>query len=255
MKNKIVMITGASAGIGEACAETFAEAGANLIIMARRKTKLNKLAEELKLKNGTETINLDCDVRSYKTLENNINSLSEQWKEIDVLINNAGLSRGLDKIQDGVLENWEEMIDTNIKGLLYVSRLVIPLMVARGTGTVINIGSLAGRDIYPAGNVYCATKHAVKALSKAMTIDLNGTGVRVTNLDPGLVETEFSLVRFRGDKERADKFYQGYKPLVGADIAKAALFCAMLPQHVCVQDMLVTPTDQATTTIINKKNV
>jgi 3-hydroxy acid dehydrogenase/malonic semialdehyde reductase len=252
LKGKIAFITGASAGIGKACAEKFAEAGANLVLLARRKENIDELALELNGKFGTESITFRCDVRNYSEVEEAVNKLPEEWRAIEVLVNNAGLARGLNKLHEGDLENWEEMIDTNIKGLLYVSRLVIPLMAERKSGTVINIGSLAGREVYPNGNVYCGTKHAVKAISKGMTIDLNGTGVRVCNLDPGLVETEFSIVRFRGDAEKAEKVYQNYTPLYAEDIADIALFTATRPAHVMIQDILVTPTAQASSTIIDK---
>ena len=252
LRRKIVMITGASAGIGKACAETFAAANAKLILVARRREMLKVMAEDLLKNYGTETINIECDVRQRKSLEYALGALPKDWRAIDVLINNAGLARGIEKIQDGEIDNWEEMIDTNIKGLLYVSRTVLPWMVERGEGLVINIGSIAGREVYPGGNVYCASKHAVKALSKAMTIDLNGTGVRVTNIDPGLTETEFSQVRFSGDTEKAKDVYKGYAPLYGSDIAEIALFCATRPEHVVIQDILVTPTAQANTSILDR---
>jgi serine 3-dehydrogenase len=250
VKNKTVLITGASAGIGEACAEVFAEAGARLILVARRAEKLDKMATDYKEKFETECHILPCDVRSFKDVSDSYNSMPDYWKEIDVLINNAGLARGLSKIQDGNIEDWDEMIDTNVKGLLYVSRVIMPTMIERHEGLIINIGSLAGREVYPNGNIYCSTKHAVKALSKAMIIDLNGTGVRVTNLDPGLVKTDFSYVRFRGDKQKAEAVYEGYEPLVGRDIAEVALFAATRPQHVVIQDILVTPTAQASVGIL-----
>lgn len=253
MKNKTILITGASSGIGKACAEVFAEAGANLILTARRIKNLEELALELEKKYGIETLIFACDIRDLNQVEESLNILPEKWNNIDVLINNAGLARGLEKFQDGVYQNWEEMIDTNIKGLLYVSRTIIPWMVKRKSGHVINIGSLAGHELYPGGNVYCASKHAVKAISKGMIIDLNGTGIRVTNIDPGLVETEFSLVRFHGNRENAKKVYKGYTPLYGRDIADVALFCVTRPAHVMIQDILVTATDQATATIVNKK--
>ncbi|MGA2298925.1 MAG: SDR family NAD(P)-dependent oxidoreductase [FCB group bacterium] len=251
IKNKIVLISGASSGIGAACAEVFAEAGAKLILLARRKDNLTLLTGKLLKEYGTKCYPIVCDIRDYDLLSLKLGHLDE-WKNIDILINNAGLSRGLEKIQDGKLENWEEMIDTNIKGLLYLSKLVIPGMVERKSGHIFNIGSLAGREVYPGGNVYCGTKHAVKALSKAMVIELNTTGIRVTNIDPGLVETEFSEVRFRGDKERAKKTYEGFVPLIGRDIAEIILFAASRPQHVMIQDLLVTPTAQANTTILDK---
>lgn len=253
LKGKIALITGASAGIGEACAVAFAEAGANLILLARRKDKLNEITKRIKEKNDVEIFNIECDVRNRKDVEKYINDLPEVFRNIDILVNNAGLARGMNKIQEGNFEDWDEMLDTNIKGLLNVSRFILPGMVGRKSGHVVNIGSLAGREVYPNGNVYCTTKHAVKAISKGMLVDLNGTGVRVTNLDPGLVETEFSEVRFRCDKDRAEKIYQGYIPLTSRDVAEVVLFCVTRPQHVTIQDILVTPTDQATTTIINKK--
>lgn len=253
MKFKTVFITGASAGIGEACAQVFAEAGSKLILLARRRERLIKLSSELLKKYGTETFSIECDVRNYKTVEKVILTLPEEWKNVDVLINNAGLARGIEKIQEGVLENWEEMIDTNIKGLLYITKLILPDMIKRGEGHIVNIASLAGRYVYPGGNVYCATKFAVRALSEAILVDLNGTGIKVTNVDPGLVETEFSEVRFRGDTERAKKIYEGYTPLSGRDVAEIILFAVTRPQHVMIQDILVTPTDQVNPYILNKK--
>ncbi len=253
LKNKIALITGASAGIGRACAEVFAEAGARLILIARRKESIVKLAEELKEKFSTDCMVFCEDVRDYDSLKLKLDNLPDDWKPIDILVNNAGLARGLHKIHEGVLSDWEEMIDTNIKGLLYVSRIVLPGMIERDSGIVINIGSIAGRETYPMGAVYCGTKHAVVAISQGMVIDLNGTGVRVTNLEPGLVETEFALVRFHGDDEKAANIYQGYTPLQAIDIADVALFIATRPPHVLIQDILITPTDQATTTILNKK--
>lgn len=254
MKFKTIFITGASAGIGESCAEVFAEAGARLILLARRREKLVNLSARLLKMYGTETFSIECDVRNYKTVEKVINNLPDEWKNIDVLINNAGLARGIERIQEGVLENWEEMIDTNIKGLLYVTRLILPEMIKRGEGHIVNVASLAGRFVYPGGNVYCATKYAVKALSEGMLIDLNGTNIRVTNIDPGLVETEFSEVRFHGDTERAKKIYEGYTPLTGRDIAEIILFTVSRPKHVMIQDILVTPTDQVNPYILNKKS-
>ncbi len=253
MRGKIVLITGASSGIGLACAETFAEAGAKLIILARRRNKIEEIVGELKEKFKTEVIGFECDVRNYEEVEKTINNLPEEWKNIDVLINNAGLARGIEKIQDGVLDNWNEMIDTNIKGLLYVSRVVLPLMVKRNSGFVINIGSIAGHELYPGGNVYCGTKHAERAISKGMMIDLNGTNVRVSSIDPGMVETEFSIVRFRGDQERAANVYKGLKPLSGKDIADVALFVASRPAHVDIQSVVITPTCQASATVVDRK--
>lgn len=247
------MITGASAGIGKASAEIFAESGANLILIARREKILKEFGAELKAKFGIECFNIPCDIRNYKDIELAFNSLPDDWKKIDILINNAGLAKGLEKIQDGTIENWEIMIDTNLKGLLYVSRLILPGMVERNDGIVINIGSTAGREVYPAGNVYCATKFAVKALSKSMSIDLNGTNIRICNLDPGHVDTEFVPVRFNGNQDMKNTIYKGFMPLQAKDIAEVALFVATRPSNVCIQDILVVPTAQATTTIISRK--
>ena len=253
LNGKIAFITGASAGIGKAIAETFAEAGANLILTARRVDKLKVLAEDLHSKYGTETNVLELDVRNFSKAEAAFNSLRSSWENIDILVNNAGKAKGLSKIQDGNLAHWEEMIDNNIKGLLYISRLILPGMVKRASGHVINIGSIAGLEVYPSGNVYCGSKFAVHAISKGMVIDLNGTGVKVTNIAPGLVETEFAEVRFDGDKAKGATVYQGYKPLEAQDIADIALFAVTRKKHVQIQDILVTPLDQATTTLINKK--
>lgn len=253
LKDKIALITGATAGIGLACAEEFAAAGANLILVGRRKERLDAISSDLSEKYNVKTLSIQCDVRNREEVNSAIENLPSEWTDIHILINNAGLARGLSKIHEGDYQDWEEMIDTNVKGLLYVSRAVIPLMFPKRDGMVINIGSLAGHEVYPNGNVYCGTKHAVKAISKGMTIDLNGTGIRVFNLDPGLVETEFSEVRFHGDKERAAGVYVGYEPLLGKDIAEIALFAATRPKHVNIQELLVTPTAQATAGIISKK--
>lgn len=252
LKNKKILITGASAGIGLACAEVFAEAGADMLITARREDIIKELAAHLNAKYGINCIAKKLDVRDNEAVINFWDNLSDDWKKIDILINNAGLARGLDKIHEGSILDWEEMIDTNIKGLLYISRLVLPEMVSRNSGMVINIGSIAGREVYPKGNVYCGTKHAVRAISQGMVIDLNGTNVKVCNIDPGLVETEFSLVRFRGDKERAKQVYQNFKPLTGEDIAQIALFVATRPPHVNIQDIMVTPIAQASAQIVDK---
>lgn len=253
LKNHTVFITGASAGIGRACARAFAAAGARLLLAARRLERLTALQEELKEEFGTETHAIALDVRDAAAVRDAVESLPEEWRAIDVLVNNAGLSRGLDPVQRGDLNDWEEMIDTNVKGLLYVSRAVLPGMVERKKGHVINIGSIAGREVYPAGNVYCATKHAVRALTKGMQIDLNGTGVRVTGVDPGMVETEFSLVRFHGNEEKAEGVYRGMTPLSAADVAEAVLFCATRPPHVNVHELLLMPTDQASATVVNRR--
>jgi serine 3-dehydrogenase len=253
LNGKIALITGASAGIGEACAFEFAKAGSNLILTARRSDRIEKLAEMLTNEFNVKCLPIELDVRNYNEVESKFRNLPTEFKQIDILINNAGKALGMDNIQEGNLDDWEEMIDTNVKGLLYVTRVISPMMVARGNGMIINIASIAGRQVYPKGNVYCATKSAVKTISESMIVDLNGTGVRVCNVDPGLVETEFSLVRFHGDSERAKNTYKGYTPLTGKDIADVVLFAATRPAHVMVQDILVTSIDQASTTIVNKK--
>jgi 3-hydroxy acid dehydrogenase / malonic semialdehyde reductase len=252
IKNKTVLITGASSGFGEACAKLFAEKGAKLILAARREDKLKKLAEELKRNFNAEYVIVKLDVRDNKEVQKAIEGLPAEWKEIDILINNAGLSRGLDKLHEGSIEDWEEMIDTNIKGLLYVSKAVIPLMVKRNTGHIVNIGSIAGHEVYPKGNVYCATKHAVDAITKGMRIDLNGTNIRVSTIDPGLAETEFSMVRFRGNEERAKNVYKGLEPLSPEDIADAVLFTVTRRKNTVVAEMILLPLSQATATVVNR---
>ncbi len=245
LKDKVVLITGASAGIGRATARAFAREGARLILAARRLNRLLELAKELGETFGTDSHVLELDVRDREAVEAAIQGLPPAWKEIDILVNNAGLSRGLDKVHEGEPTGYDEMIDTNLKGLLWVSRAVIPGMVERDRGHVINIGSIAGRQVYPGGSVYCATKHAVRAVTEGMRLDLNGTRVRVSSVDPGMVETEFSLVRFRGDRKRADAVYKDFPPLEAEDVAEAVLFCATRPPHVNVQEILLMPTDQA----------
>ena len=253
LKDRIVFVTGASAGIGEACARAFAAAGADILMCARRVGRLEKLGGELKRDFGARSHAFALDVRDREAVEQAIGGLPKDWKAVEVLVNNAGLSRGLDKLHEGLVSDWDEMIDANVKGLLYVSRAVIPGMVERGRGHVINIGSIAGREVYPKGNVYCATKYAVRALSTGMRLDLNGTPVRITEIAPGLTETEFSLVRFHGDAGRAEKVYQGYTPLRPEDIADAAVWCATRPLHVNIAEMLVLSTDQASTTLVHRK--
>jgi 3-hydroxy acid dehydrogenase/malonic semialdehyde reductase len=253
LKEKVVFITGASSGIGRSCARAFASQDARLILAARRRDRLEELAAELKLMPRRKVHILALDVRSRTAVERAVNEIPPAWDAVDILVNNAGLSRGLDKLHEGKLDDWEEMIDTNVKGLLYVSRAIIPGMVKRGRGHIINIGSVAGHEVYPNGNVYCATKFAVKALSRGLRLDLSGTGVRVSSVDPGMVETEFSLVRFRGNKERAEKVYQGLTPLSPDDIADAIVYCATRPPHVNVSEMIVMPTDQASTTLVHRK--
>jgi len=254
LKNKIVFITGASSGIGKACAFEFAKNEAKLILCARRKERLEKLSSELKNKFKTDILFIELDVRNKNAVENKINNLSEVWKKIDILVNNAGLSRGLDKLFEGKIQDWEEMIDTNIKGLLYVTKTIILGMVERNQGDIINIGSIAGHEVYQKGNVYCATKHAVDAVTKGLRLDLLGTQLRVCTIDPGLVETEFSEVRFRGDTERAKIAYEGCKPLSPADIADCVVYAASRPKHVQIAEMIIFPTDQRSATNVFKKN-
>lgn len=253
LKGKVTFISGASSGIGMDCAITFAEASSDLILIARRIDRLNELKNLIKSKHQVNIHIAKCDVRNFEECESVISNLPDDFKKIDILINNAGLASGFSKINEGELDDWNTMIDTNIKGLLHITKLILPQMVERGDGHIINIASIAATQVYPFGNVYCATKSAVKTLSQAMIIDLNGTGIRVSNIDPGLVETEFAEVRFHGDKERAKTIYKGYIPLTGRDVAEACLFVATRPKHVTIQDLLITPTDQATTLIINKK--
>jgi len=253
LNGKITFITGASSGIGKACAEVFAKEKSHLILSARRIEKLKSLANRLEKAHGIKIKCVKLDVRNYHEVKRMIDSLDNNWKKIDILINNAGLSRGLDKIHEGKKEDWDEMIDTNVKGLAYVTRHVLPLMVNRKKGHIINIGSTAGHDVYPAGNVYAATKFAVKALSQSTRYDVLDKGIKVTSVDPGMVETEFSLVRFRGDKERAKKVYTGIKPLSPNDVAETVLFCATRPQNVNINQVILTPLAQASSTQIIRK--
>jgi NADP-dependent 3-hydroxy acid dehydrogenase YdfG len=253
MKPTHVIVTGASSGIGRACAEAFASLGANLSLWARRNDRLQELADSLTQQYGVSVHTAAVDVRDLDAVRSTVESLPEPLRAPDVLVNNAGLSRGLLPLQEGLVEDWEEMIDTNIKGLLYVTRSVLPHMIARSTGLVVNIASIAGIQPYRGGNVYGATKAAVKMISDSLQIDVNGTGVRICNIDPGLVETEFSEVRFHGDSERAAGVYKGYQPLTGADIAECVVFAATRPAHVSVQDILITPTAQANVGLIDKR--
>lgn len=250
LKDMIVFITGASSGIGEACAKEFSAAGAKVILVARRSEKLASLIKELE---GPAHI-IELDIRNRVAVQKAVESLPSSWKEIDILVNNAGLGRGLDKLHEGNIDGWEEMIDTNVKGLLYVSRAIIPGMVSRERGHIINIGSIAGHEVYPGGNVYCATKHAVDALTKGMRLDLVDTPLRVSTIDPGLVQTDFSVVRFYGDKERAKKTYVGYEPLRGKDIAETAVWIAGRPMHVQIAEVIIFPTAQGSTMVTHKVN-
>ncbi|MDX2163895.1 MAG: SDR family oxidoreductase [Gammaproteobacteria bacterium] len=253
LHNKIVFITGASSGIGKACAEQFAAEGAKLILTARRVERLEQLSAELTAKHNTAVLCIALDVQDQKNVASTIEKLPADWKNIDILINNAGKALSTNKIQDGELDDWEDMIDTNIKGLLYVSRAILPGMVTRNAGHVFNISSTAGHHNYPNGNVYCATKHAVRSLSESMRLDLNGTKIRVTDIAPGMVHTEFSEVRWKGDKARADDFYKNMTPLTAHDVADSIVFCATRPAHVNIAELVIYPTDQASPTVVNRK--
>lgn len=249
---KIALITGASSGIGEACAHLFAQQGYHLILLGRRENLLEKLAHHLADKYAIEVKKIQADVRDKENINYVLETLPANWKNVDVLINNAGLSQGLDPIDKGDTDDWDTMIDTNIKGLLYVSKVISGWMVVQKKGHIVNIGSIAGKEVYPNGNVYCATKHAVDALNKAMRIDLLPHGIKVTGINPGAVETEFSLVRFKGDEGRAKKVYDGFEPLVAQDIAEAIWFAVSRPAHVNINDMLIMPTAQANGTILKR---
>ncbi|MHA3134003.1 SDR family NAD(P)-dependent oxidoreductase [Legionella pneumophila] len=252
LNNKIVMITGASSGIGQACARLFAAQGARLILAARRVERLHELSSELKHHNNQEHYILPLDVCKKDLVRQQIESLPSQWNSIDVLINNAGLALDTLPLHQGILEHWDTMIDTNIKGLLYISRLILPGMLERNSGHVINIGSIAGHECYPNGNVYSATKHAVHAISKSMRLDMLGSAVRVTEIAPGAVETEFSEVRWK-DKQRAIDFYKDFQPLMAEDVADAALYCATRPLHVDIEQMIIMPTVQASANHLSRR--
>lgn len=252
MKGKTIFITGATSGIGEGCARKFAAMGSNLILNGRNTEKLESLKKELTTQ-GVEVLTLPFDVRDRKAMQQAVDSLQGQWKHVDVLINNAGLVIGMDKEHEGSLDEWDIVIDTNIKALLAMTRLIVPGMVERGCGHVINIGSIAGDAAYAGGNVYCATKAAVKALSDGLRIDLVDTPVRVTNIKPGMVETNFSVIRFRGDQDKADAVYKGIRPLTGDDIADVVYYAASAPAHVQIAEVLVMPTYQATGTVCHRQ--
>jgi NADP-dependent 3-hydroxy acid dehydrogenase YdfG len=249
----IAYITGATSGIGRAIALRLAKNGYNIIVTGRRKLLLESLAEEIKHNYNVDVWVSQYDVRDANAVKEAVNALPEKWKQIDVLVNNAGLAVGLNSIQEGDIDDWERMIDTNIKGLLYVSRNIAPLFIKQGQGHIINIGSVAGKEVYPNGNVYCATKHAVDALTKAMRMDMIKHGIKVTQIAPGAVETEFSLVRFKGDKQVADNVYNGFTPLSADDIADVIVYVVSLPKHVCLNDIVITCLAQANASIINKK--
>ncbi|MDE1156468.1 MAG: SDR family NAD(P)-dependent oxidoreductase [Acidobacteriaceae bacterium] len=253
LKGKRVFVTGASAGIGEATAKEFAKQGASILLCARRLDRLKTMEPELRALGAPDVYSFELDVTDRDKVESSLTSLPGQWGEIDVLVNNAGLSRGLNKIYEDDIDNWEEMINTNVKGLLYVTRAVVPGMVARGRGHVISLGSIAGQQAYPGGGVYCATKVAERFISDGLRIDLNGTDIRVTTVDPGMVETEFSKVRFHGDEQRAAKTYANIQPLLAEDIADAIVWAATRPAHVCVQSILLCPNAQANTYVVSRK--
>ncbi|MDR1716726.1 MAG: SDR family NAD(P)-dependent oxidoreductase [Prevotella sp.] len=251
---KIALITGATSGLGRAIALRLAKEGYDVIITGRRKDRLEELEREIEIKYESKVYSLCFDVRLYKEVEKAITDLPEEWKAIDILVNNAGLAVGLDPIQQGVIDDWERMIDTNIKGLLYVTRVVSPGMVSRKSGHIVNLGSIAGKGVYPNGAVYCATKHAVDALSQGMRMDMLPYNIRVTQVCPGAVNTEFSLVRFKGNQDRADLVYDGYDALTAENIADAVFYAVSQPPHVDIQDILVMPTAQANGSMFHKNN-
>lgn len=249
---KIALITGSTSGIGAACADTLAAQGYDLILVARRENLLETQSQELATKHGVKIKKIQADVRDKENINYVLEILPAEWKNVDVLVNNAGLSQGLDPIDKGDTDDWDRMIDTNVKGLLYVTKVVATWMVERKKGHIINIGSIAGKEVYPNGNVYCATKHAVDALNKGMRIDLLPHGIKVTAINPGMVETEFSIVRFKGDENRAKKVYDGLEPLIAQDIADAIWYVVSRPAHVNISDMLIMPTAQASGTIVKR---
>jgi len=250
MKNKIALITGATSGIGKACALTLAKMGFDIIATGRREDRLEELGQELDA--GVRFLSLIFDVRDRERVGEILGSLPADWSAIDVLINNAGNAHGMDPIQTGNLDDWDAMIDINVKGLLYVSKAIIPGMTERKSGMIINIGSIAGKEVYPNGNVYCGSKHAVDAITRGMRIDLNPFGIRVVGIHPGLVETEFSIVRFKGDENRAQSVYKGLEPLVAQDIADIVEFAVSRPPHVVLADIVVLPTAQGSAALVNR---
>lgn len=251
--SKIAVITGATSGIGKACAELFASKGYDLILTARRTVLLDTIEKEIETAFPVRVLSLSFDVRDKKQVHQYLSNLPENWRAIDLLINNAGLALDLTPLQDGLTEDWECMIDTNVKGLLYVTRAIAPLMIRNGRGHIVNIGSIAGKEVYPNGNVYCATKHAVDALTKAMRMDMLPYGIRVSQICPGMVETGFSIVRFKGDTQKAAQVYAGITPLTGADIANAVWFMVSVPAHVNINDMVIMPTAQANSVNVFRK--
>jgi len=250
----IALITGATSGIGKATAFAFAEKGFKLILTGRRSDRLVEISHAIRTKYNVETHILEFDVRNRIETEQAIASIPDNFKPVDILVNNAGLAVGLSHIQDGDVDDWDRMVDTNIKGLLYVTKAVAPQMEENGKGHIINVGSIAGREVYENGGVYCATKHAVAALTKALRIDLLNSCIKVSNVSPGAVETEFSIVRFKGDEHRAKKVYDGFQPLAPKDIANVIIYVATQPSHICINDILVMPTAQASATSIKRVN-
>jgi NADP-dependent 3-hydroxy acid dehydrogenase YdfG len=251
----IALITGATSGIGESTALLLANNNYNIIITGRREEKLDLLKKKITAETNSKVFALNFDIRSLPENEAAVNSLPKEWQNIDLLINNAGLAAGYNSIQEGVIDDWERMIDTNIKGILYITRLIVPKMVERGMGHIINISSVAGKETYPFGNVYCASKHAVQSLTKGMRIDLLKHGIKVSSVSPGAVNTEFSLVRFNGDKDRAKQVYKGFTPLDAQDIADTILFIVTRPKHVNIDDVLIMPTDQAFSRDFNRREI
>ncbi|MFT4016180.1 MAG: SDR family NAD(P)-dependent oxidoreductase [Agriterribacter sp.] len=250
--SKIVFITGATSGFGKACAEKFAKEGYNVIINGRREDRLQSLKTALEKQYGVNVLTLAFDVRNRNDVFEKINAIDEPWKKINILINNAGLALGRDHIDEGNMDDWDTMMDTNVKGLLYVSKAVIPFLIPT-RGHIINLGSVAGKEVYDKGNVYCASKFAVDAISKGMRIDLLRHGIKVTSINPGAAETEFSLVRFNGDEEKAKSVYNGLQPLTGPDVADVIYYCTTLPPHVCINDLVLCPTQQADAIYFNRK--
>jgi NADP-dependent 3-hydroxy acid dehydrogenase YdfG len=253
LKNKIVFITGATSGIGKSCAYAFAKEGANLIISARRLELVNEIAEDLKKQYGIKVFGYKLDVRNREEIISSTNTLPAEWRNIDFLINNAGLAIGFDKFYDDDPSNWEQMIDTNVKGLLYVTHAILPLMFENGGGHIINIGSIAGHEAYPKGAVYCATKHAVDAITRSLRMDTIDKNIKVSTIDPGLVETNFSNIRFSGDTEKAKNVYKGIEPLTGDDIADSVIYCATRPPHVNVSEITLLAAKQASAMVVHRE--
>lgn len=254
LENKTALITGASAGIGKATAKYFAKEGCNLVLIARRVERLEEIKNNLEKEYGVKVYTDKVDVSDFSDCKRFFNNIPSEFKGLDIIVNNAGLAFGMEKLIEKPIEDIDKMIDVNVKGFIYITNLFVPLMVERGSGTIVNVGSIAGREVYPGGNVYCATKHAVKALSNALRIELVDTPLRVIEIAPGLVETEFSIVRFKGDKEKADSVYKGLTPLYPEDIADLILYAATRPPHVQLNEIVIMPTSQATTTIIHREN-